>query len=286
MPKLIDLTGKNIGDWEVIEYAGKSMWRCKCKCGKENLVDGKSLRNGKSKSCGSCASKKRMEYQEKFQAKYQDISGMKFGKLTVVKRGGINKRGRHVWICSCECGGTKEAEAYDLISGKIKSCGCLAQKKNKAKKKTSNRRSRSYRNPSLPDTAHVLYGMQTRCYNKSNPSYKNYGGRGIKICDEWMDKEHGVENFIKWCSESGYKKGLTIERIDNDGDYCPENCKWATKAEQSCNRRNTILVLCNGTFVPISKMASETGLEDWKIRYKVKNSEIPYIRGGFPKEQN
>lgn len=58
MPKLIDLTGKNIGDWEVIEYAGKSMWRCKCKCGKENLVDGKSLRNGKSKSCGSCASKK------------------------------------------------------------------------------------------------------------------------------------------------------------------------------------------------------------------------------------
>ena len=128
--------------------------------------------------------------------------------------------------------------------------------------------------------------MRERCNNSHRERYGDYGGRGIKVCDEWMDKEHGVENFVKWCSESGYRKGLTIERIDNDGDYCPENCKWATKAEQSCNKRNTILVLYNGIFVPISKMASETGLEHWKIRHKVKNGEIPYIRGGFPKEQN
>ena len=270
MANFIDLTGKNIGDWNVIEYYGKSMWRCRCKCGKEKLVDGNSLRNGRTKSCGSCARKR--------DGKYKDITGMKFGKLTVVERGEKNKRGRHLWICKCDCGGIKEAEAYDLIRGKIKSCGCMVQKKNKEEKPESNRRKRTYHNPIFPNTAHVLYGMQSRCYNKNCPDYKNYGGRGIKICAEWMDKENGVENFRKWCFDSGYKKGLTIERINNDGDYCPENCKWATKAEQSVNKRNTIFVLYDDKYVPISTMAKETGLNYSQIRHKTKTGEIPYIR--------
>lgn len=99
-------------------------------------------------------------------------------------------------------------------------------------------------------------GMMSRCYRQKDASYSRYGGRGIKVCDEW----HNIENFEKWVKEHPYFDGATIERIDNDGDYCPENCRWATMFEQDKNRHNSILIEWNGETHNITEWAEITGI--------------------------
>lgn len=99
--------------------------------------------------------------------------------------------------------------------------------------------------------------MMHRCYNKNAANYKNYGGRGIKVCKEW----HNIETFEKWANSSGFKVGLTLDRIDVDGNYCPENCRWATQKEQCNNRRNTVYIEYNGEIHTISEWADMIGMK-------------------------
>jgi hypothetical protein len=150
-----------------------------------------------------------------------DLSGRRFGRILVVERVGKNKYGAIIWRCQCDCGGDYYPVSSQLLSGSAVSCGCF-QKEYIAKRNTTHGGTyeRLYR---------ILSGMKVRCYQKQDHAYPRYGGRGIKICDEWLD----YPTFKKWALSNGYRDTLTIDRIDTDGNYEPSNCQWITKEENS-----------------------------------------------------
>lgn len=161
-------------------------------------------------------------------SKINNLVGKQFGRLTVIKYDGSNKNGRALWLCQCDCGNTKTILGSSLLNGSTLSCGCYNKE---LVKKTNIKHNKSY-----SKLYKVWQGMKTRCYNKNFIYYCNYGGRGITICKEWLND---FEIFYKWAISNGYKEGLTIDRINNDGNYEPNNCRWITRAEQNRNQRKT-----------------------------------------------
>lgn len=154
-----------------------------------------------------------------------DLLGQTIGVLKIIKRAKNNKYNRAVWFCRCECGTEKDISSDSLRQGKALSCGCLGRKN----------RELSLTTHSLSKTSEyrAWQGMKTRCYTKSVMNYKNYGGRGIKVCDRWLDSvEHFVHDMGKRPSSD-----FSIDRIDNDGNYEPNNCRWATRKQQMQNTR-------------------------------------------------
>lgn len=178
--------------------------------------------------------------------------GKKYGKITIIAfdcKVGNSKK----YFGKCECGNIKSYYTSNFVTGQAKSCGCLQREINIARStthgKSSSRIYGIYRN------------MKTRCLNKNSPRYKDYGGRGITICDEWMDD---FMSFYNWSVDSGYKEDLTIDRINNNGNYSPSNCRWATDTEQIRNRSNTWLIEINGE----TKTAQEWCLQNG-VSYKL-----------------
>lgn len=185
----------------------------------------------------------------------KDYSGYRFGRLTVLGFSHTNK-GQSFWNCICDCGNITTVGQGNLRSGKTKSCGCL-RRENPSRIKTNN----------LSKTRiHKIYhNMKARCLNPNLERYKDYGKRGIKICDEWLGKFVGFNNFCKWAFENGYDESLTLDRIDNDGNYCPENCRWVDKKTQRRNSRNIINI----------KIGNETKcLKDWCAIYGINESGV------------
>lgn len=231
-----DITGEKFGRLTVIKRVenrkqnnGRSVvqWLCRCDCGNEVKVTGDGLKNG-TQSCG-CIRRTAI-----------DLTGQRFGFLVVLNQTEdyISPHGvlSHQWLCQCDCGNKVIVTASNLKKKKsgTKSCGCMHHPKTHGL--TDSRIYKTWTN------------MKQRCNNPNHKAYKNYGGRGIKVCDEWNNSS---ETFFKWAFENGYDDNLELDRIDNNLGYSPDNCRWITHKEQQLNKRNNRLVKYNGETKPL-----------------------------------
>lgn len=175
----------------------------------------------------------------------KDLKGKRFGRL-LVKGLDIRlpKPSRARWICQCDCGIVKIISGRHLnnSSSGTRSCGCLSKE---AVKQLKNYGGNTKHGLSKTKVHKAWLHMKERCYNPNNKDYKNYGGRGIRVCDEWLDKETGFMNFYNWSLDHGYIEGnkeISIDRENVNGNYCPENCRWVDKYVQANNKRSNIIV--------------------------------------------
>src|ERR1043165_3062320 len=162
-----------------------------------------------------------------------DLTGFKNGRLTVVSLRSTGNR--TYWNCICDCGKEFFSEANCIKTGKTKSCGCFRRDETTRRKTVHN-----FRHHPLYD---IWCHIKDRCFNPKNPSYHNYGGRGITMCHEWRGD---AKAFIEWCLANGWKDNLEIDREENDGDYCPSNCRFVTRLINSFNRRTTVKIEHHG----------------------------------------
>lgn len=244
-----DLTGKKFGKLVVLEYVekndkGQHLWKCKCECGNTVIKNGKLLQNGHIKSCGCMQ-------------KAKDLTGMTFGNLTAIKK--TQRKNRNtLWLCKCKCGNEVECYQYNLQRGTSTSCGCL--------RSFYAKQSRNCHGESKGTLYKKWSSIKARCYNEKSPNYRNYGGRGIKMCDDWLE----FWTFREWAYENGYSEKLTLERIDVNGDYKPENCTWITMEEQQNNKRRSVFIEYNGYRKTVSQWAREVGISKEALMYRYK----------------
>lgn len=185
--------------------------------------------------------------------KFKDLTNKTFGRLTV--KSYSRKNGRAYWCCVCECGNIVEVRSDRLTTGETKSCGCLQKDNHYSKHGMTGTR-----------LYEIWAGIKRRCYNKNYKRYKDYGQRGIKMCDEWKDD---FMEFYKWAIDNGYNDTLTIDRVNNDKNYEPNNCKWSTPKQQVRNRRNTKCITYNQETKPLAEWC-----EIYQINYNVVYNRI------------
>lgn len=243
MGKFQDLTGKQFGYWTVLEHIGirnkATIWKCRCVCGAEREITAESLTHGNSKSCGC----KKGEIHSN-PSKY---IGKRFGRV-VVESYYDSLNGHSRYKCRCDCGNEKIFVGTELRRIQNPSCNdCKISPK--------------YVHGMTDTRIHIIWmDMRSRCADLNNP---NYGGRGIKVCDEWSDD---FQAFYEWAMDNGYTDELTIDRIDNEKGYSPENCRWANAETQANNKRNNIYIEYKGKTQTIPQWSRELGIKNSLLR--------------------
>lgn len=200
-----------------------------------------------------------------------DLTGMRFGRLVVIEFAYVKITPcsrKAMWRCKCDCGNEKIIRGSSLTGGISKSCGCLAKEvASKKQTKHSGFGTRLY---------NVWDSMRQRCNNPKNKAYHNYGGRGVKICEEWND----YLKFKEWAYANGYdemaEKGVcTLDRINNDGPYSPDNCRWCSMKQQSRNKRDTIIIDYQGETHSLKEWAEITGIQYATLWRRYSNGSSP-----------
>mgnify|MGYP007012482723 CR=1 FL=1 len=261
----IDLTGQKFGKLTVLRkgkgrYTSggqyKTTWVCQCECGNVKEYDSAKLRSGHTLSCGC--------YRDEKVAKvnFEDLTGQRFTRLTVIRFLKPNEREckTRCWLCKCDCGNEVQVNASKLKTGHTKSCGCLLNKhiENLNKKYAfSNKRLYS-----------IYKAMLERCLNSQCKKFKDYGGRGIKVCQEWSES---YDAFAQWALNNGYdplaKRGeCTLDRIDVNSNYEPSNCRWITNAEQQLNRRNNRIIEYKGISLTVKEWSEKLKIPERLMR--------------------
>lgn len=184
----------------------------------------------------------------------KDMSGYIFNDCKVIERA-ESKNKRAMWLCECFCGNHFIERGSRIRNDSRKSCGCI-RKEQAIKRNTKH-------NKSHTRLYHIWCGMKARCTNPNSPYFNRYGGRGIKICDEW---NKSFDEFYEWSKKNGYSKELTLDRVDNDGNYEPNNCRWASYSMQNRNKRNNVLSEYKGELRTRAEIAELTGLSYNTIR--------------------
>lgn len=255
-----DMVGKKYGKLTVksLDHIDKNrnrIWLCECECGNEKLASSHRLIHGLTTDCG-CA------------RAAQNLTGMKYGRLFVKERvpNTYGKNGKAVvqWLCQCDCGNQTIVYSSDLKSGKTLSCGCQRVDNNKSRT--------TIRYEENKHLYYVYQAMKDRCNKPSNKNYISYGGRGIKVCEKWNDS-HGFADFYEWSIKNGYKEGLTIDRIDNDRDYEPSNCRWVTRLVQANNTRRNVYAEYKGETKTLSSWGKELGINIKLLCYHYKKGK-------------
>jgi hypothetical protein len=244
-----DLVGLKCNMLTVVSFSHvdkHAYWNCKCDCGNEVVLPTNRLQGKRAaKSCG-CLQR-------------SNLTGQRFNRLLVIEPTGKKINGNYTWLCKCDCGETIEVAGSSLTTGATQSCGCL---------NWDNRNKHGMTNTSL---YMVWDAFKRRCRDPNHAAYKNYGGRGIYVCDEW--KEDFLV-FYEWARANGYKEGLSIDRIDNNGPYSPENCRWATDKEQNRNSRNIKLYTYKGEDKCIAEWAEEYNMRPDTLHHRLQKMSI------------
>lgn len=249
----IDYSGRRFGYLIVLHRdpeRPKRHWICVCDCGNETSVSIYNLLSGNTRRCADRHCKTRVH----------DLTGNRFGKLTAISFAGFRSYGTtrtlSMWDCICDCGQHVIVPTSSLLSGHTQSCGCLQSEVQSARNRThggaNSRLYKEYRN------------MKSRCNNPSATGYMYYGGRGISVCNEWMDS---FEAFRDWSLHNGYKDDLTIDRIDTNGNYSPSNCRWTTYGQQARNTRRNRYVYLKGRRMVLADALRTLGATYWHFQW-------------------
>lgn len=269
----MDYTGKQIGNILILKRAEGDIenarnlrkinkklgydpkYECKCLlCNKIFTASIGSIKSRINKNCGC----NKLHY---------DLLGKKFGKLKVIKKVGLNLHNEMLWECECECGERIIKTSYLLRNDKNPKCKKCANKQIGDK----NRKYIIY-----SKRLHECYvNMKTRCYNQNSKSYYLYGMRGIKVCDEW---KNNYSLFQDWALKNGYEENLTLDRINNNGNYCPENCRWVDRIIQANNRKSNLYLTFNGVTDTLANWCRTLKLNYKKVQDRLyKNMTLEQI---------
>lgn len=250
------IIGKKFDRLTVLEFdhvnRHGSYFLCRCDCGNQKIVSYSQLKSGATGSCGCKA------YESRHTRRSPDLTGRRFGKLYVLGFDRMDHHSNSYWLCECDCGNITTVSRVNLLNGSTTSCGCWHDQ------------AHITHGMSYDQLYNVWHGMKQRCTNIHHTAFHHYGGRGIAICTEWMD----FENFRDWALNNGYRPGLTIDRINTNDGYCPENCRWVSQLVQCNNKRNNHFVTYNGVTHTIADWSRILGVKYGTLQNRINRDDM------------